>query len=98
MSQSRLLKQRRFAAIFWTQFLSAFNDNFLKNALVILVTYRGVSVFGLSSAELVAAAGGVFILPFFLFSALAGQVADKFEKGRVVRAIKFVEIDRKSVV
>jgi 1-acyl-sn-glycerol-3-phosphate acyltransferase len=92
MSQSRLLKQRRFAAIFWTQFLSAFNDNFLKNALVILVTYRGVSVFGLSSAELVAAAGGVFILPFFLFSALAGQVADKFEKGRVVRAIKFVEI------
>jgi 1-acyl-sn-glycerol-3-phosphate acyltransferase len=92
MSQSRLLSQRRFAAIFWTQFLSAFNDNYLKNALVIMVTYRAVSVFGIASAELVAAAGGIFILPFFLFSALAGQMADKFEKGRVIRAIKFAEI------
>jgi len=66
MSQSRLLTQRRFSAIFWTQFLSAFNDNYLKNALVILVTYRGVSVFGISSSELVRLpAGFLSCLSFF---------------------------------
>jgi 1-acyl-sn-glycerol-3-phosphate acyltransferase len=92
VSQSKLLSEKKFAPIFWTQFLGAFNDNFLKNALVILVTYRGVSVFGMGSKELVAAAGGIFILPYFLFSALAGQVADKFEKGKVIRAIKIIEI------
>ena len=92
MSQSQLLKQRKFWPIFWTQFLGAFNDNLLKNALVILIAYRGVSVWGMGSAELVAISGGLFILPYFLFSALAGQIADKFEKGKVVRAIKFIEI------
>jgi len=92
VSQSKLLKEKKFAPIFWTQFLGAFNDNLMKNALVILVTYQGVRVWGMGAAELVAAAGGIFILPFFLFSALAGQMADKYDKARVVRALKLLEI------
>jgi 1-acyl-sn-glycerol-3-phosphate acyltransferase len=92
MSQHRLLSKRKFLPLFLTQFCGAFNDNFLKNALVILVTYRSATVMGMSAAEIVAVAGGIFILPFFLFSALAGQVADKFEKTTVVRWIKLVEI------
>lgn len=89
---TELLKQRRFAPLFWTQFFNAFNDNFLKNALVILVEYRSATVLGLPPAEIVALAGGIFILPFFLFSALAGQIADKYEKAHVIRWIKRVEI------
>lgn len=92
MSQSKLLTERKFWPIFWTQFLGAFNDNFLKNAMVIMIAFRDVSVFGMGKNEVVAASGGIFILPYFLFSALAGQIADKFEKGRVIRVIKFVEI------
>lgn len=83
---------KRFAPLFWTQFSGAFNDNFLKNALVILVTFQSVTVMGLPPSQIVAVAGGIFILPFFLFSALAGQIADKFEKGSVIRTVKFVEI------
>ena len=89
---TQLLKQRRFAPLFWTQFFNAFNDNFLKNALIILVEYRSAPVWGLPPAEIVALAGGIFILPFFLFSALAGQIADKYEKAHVIRWIKRIEI------
>jgi len=84
-----LLKQKRFAPYFLTQFLGAFNDNVFKNALVILLTFKIVSG---HSAILVNLAAVIFILPFFLFSPLAGQIADKFEKSALIRKIKWVEI------
>lgn len=83
---------RRFAPYFWTQFLGALNDNFLKNSLAVLVIYRGVRLGGLDPAAIVAVAAGVFILPFFLFSATAGQVADRYEKSRVIRMVKGLEL------
>lgn len=92
MSQFHLLKAKRFAPLFLTQFLGAFNDNFLKNAIVILITYRAVTVAGVPPAQMVAAAGGIFILPFFLFSATAGQLADKTEKSLLIRWVKITEI------
>ncbi len=91
MSQFELLQRRRFAPFFWTQFLGALNDNLFKNALVILVAF-GAATSAVSSDTLVNLAGGILILPFFLFSATAGQVADKLEKSRVVRAVKVLEI------
>ena len=87
-----LMRSKRFAPMFWTQFSGAFNDNFFKNALGILVVYSGSSAFGLSSEQLVPLTAAVFILPFFLFSATAGQLADKLEKGRLIRQIKLAEI------
>src|SRR5690242_4689444 len=92
MGQAVLLKKRKFFPLFWTQFLGAFNDNFLKNAMVILIIYKAGSVFGFPSSQMVAVAGGIFILPFFLFSATAGQLADKYEKDRLIRIIKLIEI------
>lgn len=92
MSQMKLLRDKRFYPLFWTQFLGAFNDNFLKNALVILITYKATAVLGLTSEQMVPVSGGIFIFPFFLFSATAGQIADKFEKGRIIRLIKCAEI------
>jgi hypothetical protein len=77
-----LLRARRFAAFFWAQFLGAFNDNLFRNALVVLATFRSVSVLGLPADRVVAIAGGVFTLPFFLFSASAGQLADKLPSAR----------------
>lgn len=91
MSQFTLLKVRRFYPIFSTQFLGALNDNIYKNALVILIAYSLASSAG-NSSILVIVAAGLFILPFFLFSALAGQVADKFEKSALIRRIKIAEI------
>jgi len=91
-SQFSLLTQRRFAPFFLTQFLTAFNDNVFKNALIILLTYQTVAWMGLSSNTLVNAAAALFILPYFLFSATAGQLADKYEKGRLIVIIKAIEI------
>ncbi len=91
-SQFDLLKTRRFLPLFITQFLGAFNDNTFKNALVILITYRIAQAAGLNAQLLVTLAAGIFILPFFLFSATAGQLADKFEKSRLIAAVKFFEI------
>lgn len=91
-SQFALLARRRFLPLFATQFLGAFNDNVLKNALVILITYRIAAAAGIDAPTLVNLAGGIFILPFFLFSATAGQLADKLEKSLLVRIIKTVEI------
>jgi acyl-[acyl-carrier-protein]-phospholipid O-acyltransferase/long-chain-fatty-acid--[acyl-carrier-protein] ligase len=91
-SQFDLLRQRRFLPLFVTQFLGALNDNFFKNALVILVTYRLAEQAGLNGQILVTAAAGLFILPFFLFSATAGLLADKLEKRRLVLAVKTAEI------
>ena len=79
-SQFALLKSKRFLPLFITQALGALNDNVFKNALAILLVYRLAAEAGLNTAVLATAAGGVFILPFFLFSATAGQIADKFDK------------------
>jgi 1-acyl-sn-glycerol-3-phosphate acyltransferase len=92
MSQLHLLEERRFWPLFWTQFLGAFNDNLFKNALVILVAYRSISLLGISSQHIVVACAGIFILPFFLFSATAGQLADRLAKWRLIRWVKIWEI------
>ena len=75
-----------------TQFLGAFNDNVFKNALVIFIAFNVAEKLGRDSSVLVILAGGIFILPFFLFSATAGQFADKFEKSALIRRIKAAEI------
>lgn len=90
--RENLLGTRRFGPFFWTQTLGAFNDNVFKNALVILVSF---GIAGLSQDQInlyVNLAAGLFILPFFLFSATAGQLAEKHEKSRLIRWIKLAEI------
>jgi MFS family permease len=87
-----LLGSRRFGALFATQFLSAFNDNALKNALVLMIAYHPETAGGLSPGLLVPLAGGIFILPFFLCSATAGELADIHDKARLIRLIKLIEI------
>ncbi|NIR32666.1 MAG: acyl-[ACP]--phospholipid O-acyltransferase [Gammaproteobacteria bacterium] len=87
-----MLKTRRFLPLFATQFLGAFNDNVFKNAVVILITYAFAERAGLNPQILVTLAAGIFILPFFLFSATAGQLADKCDKARLIRVIKAAEI------
>jgi len=91
-SQFSLLGQRRFAPFFATQFLGALNDNIFRNGMVILITFQGVLVAGMDHTQLANIAAGLFILPFFLFSATAGQLADKFEKSMLIRRIKLLEI------
>ena len=91
-SQFRLLRERRFAPFFWTQFLGAANDNVYKNALVIFVAFQAATLTSMSANDLVNIAAAVFIAPFVLFSASAGQLADKFEKSRLIRFIKILEI------
>ncbi len=92
MSQSTLLRQRRFLPLFLTQFLGAFNDNVFKNALVVYIAFAVAERTGRDSSLLVILAAGIFILPFFLFSATAGQLADKYEKSLLIRRIKLAEI------
>jgi acyl-[acyl-carrier-protein]-phospholipid O-acyltransferase / long-chain-fatty-acid--[acyl-carrier-protein] ligase len=87
-----LFKTKRFLPLFITQFLGAFNDNVFKNALVVLITYDVGVRAGWDPALLVLVAAGIFILPFFLFSAMAGQYADKLERSALIRKIKLVEI------
>lgn len=87
-----LLLERRFWPLFWSQFLGALNDNLLKNALVILITYRSMTLLGLSAPSLVALASGLFILPFFLFSGTAGQLSDKYPKAKLLVRVKAAEI------
>jgi len=91
-SQFDLLRERRFAPFFWTQFLGAGNDNVYKNALVIFVAFHAATLTSLDPNALVNVAGAVFIAPFVLFSATSGQLADKFEKSRLIRWIKLFEI------
>ncbi len=88
----RLLRTRQFLPLFITQFLGAFNDNLLKNALVMVITFRLAAQLGDNAQILVIAAAGLFILPFFLFSATAGQFADKYDRSQLTRIIKLVEI------
>ncbi|MCZ4280865.1 acyl-[ACP]--phospholipid O-acyltransferase [Kiloniella laminariae] len=87
-----LLKSRRFLPLFLTQALGALNDNVFKNALVILITYQVAANTDTNAQVMVTLAAGLFILPFFLFSAFAGQLADKYEKSRLIRIIKLCEI------
>lgn len=91
-SQFSLLTRKRFAPFFWTQFLGALNDNMFKNALVLTIVYKISSTLALGTDILVNAAAGLFILPFFLFSATAGQIADKHERSSLIRRIKLAEI------
>ena len=91
-SQFHLLRSRRFLPLFATQFLGAFNDNAYRYALVILVTFNAAYASQLDSRVVVTASAGIFILPFFLFSAIAGQLADRFEKSRLIFIVKLFEI------
>ncbi|HMO75854.1 MAG TPA: MFS transporter [Sphingopyxis sp.] len=86
-----LMGQRRFLPLFATQFLNAFNDNFYKMAMVILVTFT-IYKDPETEAQFNAIAAGLFILPFFLFSALAGQLADSGDKTKIIRIVKSAEI------
>ncbi len=87
-----LLRERRFLPFFVTQFLGAFNDNVFKNALIILIAFQVVSVDPNRSNFLINLCAGLFVLPFFLFSATAGQLCDKYEKSRYIRWVKLLEI------
>ena len=87
-----LLTARRFAPLFVTQFLGAFNDNLLKSALAIMVTYRLAADAGLQASSLVMIAGGLFISPFFLFSGASGTLADRVDKAAIARWVKVAEI------
>lgn len=89
--QFSLLKKRRFLPYFLTQALGAFNDNLYKNALLLLITFGGISAQS-DSALLTNLAAGLFILPFFLFSPIAGQIADKLEKSQLIRWVKGLEV------
>lgn len=88
---THLLRQRRFLPLFVTQLLNAFNDNLYKNAMVLFVVY---SVYNSEAAEaqFSAIASALFILPFFLLSAISGQLADMRDKARIIRAVKLAEI------
>ena len=91
-AEKSLLRQRRFLPFFITQTLGAFNDNIYKNALIILITF---GIAGLSETQVdayVNLAAGLFILPFFLFSATCGQLAEKYEKSQLIRFTKLLEI------
>ncbi len=90
--QFGLLKARRFAPFFATQFLGAFNDNLFKNALIVLLTFQAAQWTTLKPELLANLAAGIFILPFFLFSATAGQLADKYDKATLARLVKVLEM------
>ena len=90
--QFGLLKARRFAPFFATQFLGAFNDNLFKNALIVLLTFQAAQWTTLQPELLANLAAGIFILPFFLFSATAGQLADKYDKATLARLVKVLEM------
>src|ERR1700694_3004495 len=84
-----LLLSRRFAPLFWCQFFAAFNDNFLKTALVFLILF-GAS--GAGAEALITTASALFIAPYFFRSALGGELADRYDKARVAQTLKFAEI------
>lgn len=91
-SQFALFFKKRFTAMFITQFMGAFNDNLFKQALLLVLTYSVASQMGMKISTLNNLAAMLFILPYFLFSALAGQLADKYEKSKLTVNIKILEI------
>lgn len=92
MNPFSLMRQQRFGPFFWTQGLGAFNDNVFKTALITQVAFNTASLTTLDGAMLATLLPGLFILPFFLFSASAGQLADKYEKSKIIRLVKLLEI------
>ena len=90
--QFTLLTERRFAPLFWTQFLGAANDNLFKFAFTLLATYHAAEWGGLDPATSGFVIGAIFIAPFLLFSATAGQLADKIERSGLMRFVKNLEI------
>lgn len=92
MNPFSLMGQQRFGPFFWTQGLGAFNDNVFKTALITQVAFNTASLTTLDGAMLATLLPGLFILPFFLFSASAGQLADKYEKSQIIRLVKLLEI------
>ncbi len=91
-NQFQLLKEQRFRPFFFTQLLGAFNDNVFKTALITLVAFHAASLTTIDGGTLATLLPGLFILPFFLFSATAGQIADKYEKSKIIRLVKVFEI------
>ncbi len=91
-NQFGLLKTKRFRPFFLTQFLGAFNDNLFKNALVVLLTFQSAQWTTMKPEVLANLAAGIFILPFFLFSATCGQLADKYDKAMLARMVKVLEM------
>src|SRR5258705_5501019 len=91
-SQFGLLSQRRCGPLFWTQLLGAANDNLFKFAFTLLATYHAAQWGGVDPGTVGFVIGAIFIAPFLLFSATSGQLADKIEKGRLIRFVKDFEI------
>src|SRR5512145_2560960 len=91
-NQFELLGQRRFAPLFWTQFLGAANDNLFKFAFTLFATYHAASWGVEDGATAGFLIGAIFIAPFLLFSATAGQLADKVERASLIRLVKTLEI------
>jgi 1-acyl-sn-glycerol-3-phosphate acyltransferase len=91
-SQFRLLVERRYGPFFATQLAGAFNDSLLKQVVILLVTFHAAEYTTLKPGLVANIAAGVFILPFVLFSAFAGQLADRFDKARVIRWVKLAEV------
>lgn len=91
-SQFALLKTKRFLPFFLTQFLGAFNDNVFKNSLVVLLTFKIAEWTTMSAATVASIAPAIFLLPFFLFSATAGQLADKYNRDKIARIVKVFEM------
>ena len=87
-----LLKTQRFGPLFATQFLGAFNDNLFKNTLAVILTFQAAKWTALSPSLLAPLIGALFILPFFLFSGMAGELADKYDKARLTRIVKLLEL------
>lgn len=94
MSASKLylFKDKRFLPLFIVQFCGCFNDNILKNALIMLIAYKLVGEISFSPSIMILIANAIFILPFVIFSGIAGQIADKFERSTLVRVIKIAEL------
>ena len=87
-----LMTARRFAPLFWCQFFSAFNDNFLKTGLVFLILFKAGEAGGAHDSPLIALAGAVFVGPYLILSSLGGQLADRYDKAIVAKRLKFAEI------
>src|SRR4026209_2930627 len=92
-SQFRLLAERRFLPFFLTQFFGAANDNVFKFAFTVLATYSAAQWGGMDPKSAGAVIGGIFILPFVLFSATAGQLADRSEQGAPIRLVQNLATD-----
>lgn len=91
-TQFGLMKEQRFRPYFFTQFLGAFNDNVFKTALITLVAFHSASLSNIDSGALTTLLPGLFMLPYFIFSATAGQLADKYERSKIIRYVKLFEI------